>query len=64
MVTILTFEEELAVSNAVSLRIRSVSETIDQARALRLDVHVLCEIRQTLLDAYRKITGVDYKLNN
>ena len=62
METKLNFDEELAVANAISLRIRSVSETIDQARALRLDVHVLCEIRETLMSAYRKLTGVDYKL--
>lgn len=62
METIFTFEEELAVTNAVSLRIRSVSETIEQCRSLGLDTHVLFEIRETLMSAYRKLSGVDYKL--
>lgn len=60
METKLTFDEELAASSAVSLRIRDLSETIEQCRPLGYDTHVLCEMRDTLLVVYRKLTGVDF----
>ena len=56
----LTFEEELAVSSAVSLRIRDLSKTIADCRPLGLDTSVLKEIRDNLLVAYFKLTGIDY----
>ena len=60
METKLTFEEELAVSSAISLRIRDLSQTIDDCRPLGLDTSVLRNVRDNLLVAYRKLTGVDF----
>lgn len=61
METKLTFEEELAVSSAVSVRIRDLSQTIEDCRPLGLDTSVLEKVRASLLVAYRKLTGVEYK---
>lgn len=60
METKLTFDEELAVSSAISLRIRDLSQTIDYCRPLGLDTSVLKELRDNLLFAYRKLTGVKF----
>ena len=60
METKLTFEEELAVSSAVSLRIHDLSQVIDDCRPLGLDTSVLKEVRDTLLVAYRKLTGIEF----
>lgn len=60
METKLTFEEELAVSSAVSLRIRDLSQTIDDCHTLGVDTSVLKDVRDNLLVAYRKLTGVEY----
>ncbi len=57
METKLTFEEELAVSSAVSLRIRELSQTIDDCSPLGLDTSVLEKVRANLLAAYLKLTG-------
>ena len=65
METQLTFEEELAVSSAVSLRIRDLSQTIEDCHTLGVDTSVLKNVRDNLLAAYRKLTGVDYsKMHN
>lgn len=61
MKTKLTSKEELAVTKAISYRIRSLSATIEQSRSLGLDTHVLLENLKSLLDAYSKISGKDYK---
>lgn len=58
----LTFDEELAVSTAISLRIRDLTQSIEDCRPLGLDSHALREVRDTLKVAYRKLVGVDYKL--
>lgn len=60
METELTFEEELAVTSAISLRIRDLSQTIDDCRTPGLDTSTLKEIRDNLLVAFRKLTGVDF----
>ena len=60
METKLTFEEELAVSSAVSLRIRELSQTIHDCEPLGLDTSVLKEVCDNLLVAYRKLTGVEF----
>lgn len=65
METKLTFEEELAVSSAVSSRIRDLSETIEDCHTLGVDTSVLINVRDNLLAAYLKLTGVDYsKMHN
>lgn len=61
METKLTFDEEIAVTSAIISRIRDLSDFIEHCRPLGLDTHVLREMRQTLLVAYRKLTGIDYK---
>ena len=58
----LTFDEELAVASAISLKIRDLTENIEQCRPLGLDSHVLVQIRESLMSSYRKIVGVAYKL--
>lgn len=60
----LTFDEELAVSSAVSLRILDLSKTIEDCQPLGLHTDTLCKVRDTLMVAYRKLTGVDYKFQN
>lgn len=60
METKLTFDEEIAVTSAIISRIRVYSDSIDSCRPLGLDTHVLRQMRQTLLSAYRKLTGVDF----
>ena len=60
METELTFEEELAVSSAISLRIRDLSQTITDCKSLDLDTSVLKGVRDNLLFAYRKFTGVEF----
>lgn len=48
METKLTFEEELAVSNAISLRIRDLSKDIEDCRPLGLQSQVLLEVCESL----------------
>lgn len=63
METKLTFAEELAVANAISLRITDLSNFIHECLPQGLDPSVLREVRENLVVAYRKLTGVNYKLN-
>lgn len=55
-----TFEENLAVASAISTRIRELCKTIDGCRPLGLDTKALREIRDSLLSAYWKLTGIDF----
>lgn len=59
-----TFEENLAVSSAISTRIRDLSKCIDDCRTSHIDTTTLQEIRVNLLSAYWKLTGVDYCVNH
>lgn len=60
METKLTIQEELAVANAVSLHIRDLSQTIEKCVSPDCDTTVLCDIREKLKSAFRKLTGVNY----
>lgn len=59
-----TFEENLSVSSAISIRIRDLNKTIEASRSIGLDTKCLREIRASLLSAYWKLTGVDYCVNH
>lgn len=62
METKFTFAEELDVANAISLRILDVSNLIHECRLQGLDTSFLIEVRDNLVVAYRKLTGVNIKL--
>lgn len=59
-----TFEENLAVSSAISTRIRDLSKCINDCRTSDIDTTTLQQIRVNLLSAYWKLTGVDYCVNH
>lgn len=59
-----TFEENLYVASAISIRIRALNKTISASRSIGLDTKSLREIRASLLSAYWKLTGVDYCVNH
>lgn len=60
METILTFEEEIAVTSAITLRVLVLSKIIQDCRTLGQDVVVLETSLASLKSAFRKITGVDF----
>lgn len=62
METKLTFDEEIAVASAISLRILDLNKTISDCAPLGLDAKVLIDLRDSLQEAYRKFTGVEFKL--
>lgn len=61
METKLTFFEELAVANAISLRIRDLSQLIHSCETLSLDTSALSDVCKNLNSAYRKLTGIECK---
>lgn len=60
METKLSFFEEMAVANAISLRIRDLSQLINHCSTVGLDTSALSDVCGCLKSAYRKLTGVEY----
>lgn len=60
METKLTFFEEMAVVNAISLRIRDLSQLIHHCSIVDLDTSALSDVCGCLKSAYRKLTGVEF----
>ena len=56
----LTFDEEIAVSTAIRLRILDLSKTIHDCRTPGQEPGVLLTSMATLKSAFRKISGVDF----
>lgn len=60
METKLTFEEEIAVTSAIILRIFDLTKTINDCRILGQDICVLETVVASLKSAFRKLTGIDF----
>lgn len=59
-----TFEEKMAVSSAISIRIRSLSKVIYDCRSSDIDTTTLQEKRVFLLSAFWKLIGVDSSIDH